>query len=57
MERKFANYGNFLPILTKIQLCLELKYKILAIIKNVIKNKETTGVPTSYQSRYFINLD
>ena len=43
MERKLANYGNFLPILTKIQLCLELKYKILAIIKNTIKTKRQQG--------------
>ncbi len=41
MERKLANYGNFLPILTKIQLCLELKHKILALKKkNTIKTKK-----------------
>ena len=70
MERKFANYSNSLPILTKthntelnkfrdlyISIKVNLKYKILAIIKNNIKNKKTTGVPTSYQSRYFTNLD
>ncbi len=40
-----------------ISMKTELKYKISAIIKNIIKNKKTTGVPTSYQSRYFTNLD
>ena len=48
---------QIIAIFFHISIKAKLKYRILAIIKNVIKNKETTGVPTSYQSRYFINLD
>ena len=37
MERKFANYGNFLPTKDK------LKYKILATNKKFIKTKKQQG--------------
>ncbi len=56
-EPKWKENLQIIAIFFHISIKAELKYKILAIIKNTIKNKKTTGVPTSYQSRYFTNLD